>query len=50
MRRRLYRLSLERESGDFPLTLSRYADGTVTSKVLAIGGPQGSWLEWRAET
>lgn len=43
------RKPVERTNGDFPLTLSRYADGAVTSKVLAIGGPQGSWLEWRAE-
>jgi hypothetical protein len=47
VRRPLFRLSLERANGDFPLTLTRYADGAATSKVLAMAGPQGSWLEWR---
>jgi len=47
VRRPVWRLSLERANGDFPLTLARYADGTVATRVLAIGGPQGSWLEWR---
>lgn len=47
VRRPLFRLSLERERGEFPLTLTRYVDGAVTAKVLAMGGPQGGWLEWR---
>jgi hypothetical protein len=47
VRRPLFRLSLERANGDFPLTLTRYEGGTATAKVLAIGGPQGAWLEWR---
>ena len=37
----------QRTNGDFPLTLTHYGDGAVTPRVLAIVGPQGSWLEWR---
>ncbi len=47
LRRPLYRLSLEWTDGAYPLTLARYSGGAVISRVLALGGPQGSWLEWR---
>lgn len=30
----------------FPLTLSRYADGTMTSRELAHCNAHGAWLEW----
>jgi hypothetical protein len=46
VRRPLFRLSLEWTDGAYPLMLARYADGAVTSRVLAMGGAQGSWLEW----
>ncbi len=46
VRRPLWRLSLERTDGQYPLTLTRYADGAKTARVLALCGPQGSWLEW----
>ena len=49
LRRPLFRLSLEGVDDKFPLTLTRYADGAVTARVLAFGGPQGAWIEW-AET
>jgi hypothetical protein len=47
VRRPLFRLSLEWTDGAYPLALARYADGAVTSCVLAMGGAQGSWLEWQ---
>jgi hypothetical protein len=47
VRRPLFRLSLEWTDGAYPLALTRYKDGAVTARVLAMGGAQGSWLEWR---
>jgi hypothetical protein len=47
LRRPLWRLSLERTDNQYPLTLTYYADGAKTARVLAFCGPQGSWFEWR---
>ena len=47
LRRPVWRLSAEGTlSGENPLTLHRYHDGTRESRKLALCHPHGAWLEW----
>jgi hypothetical protein len=47
LRRTVWRLSAEGTlSGENPLTLHRYHDGTRDSHKLALCHPHGAWLEW----
>jgi hypothetical protein len=47
LRRPVWRLSAEGTlSGENPLTLHRYHDGTRESRQLALCHPHGAWLEW----
>jgi hypothetical protein len=47
LRRPIWRLSAEGTlSGENPLTLHRYHDGTRESHKLALCHPHGAWLEW----
>jgi hypothetical protein len=49
LRRPLWRLSLEGTyAGDNPLTLHSYRDGLHEQRVLALCGPHGTWIDWRA--
>ena len=45
--RPLYRVAIEWELNEHPVTVSRYENGSVTSVVLADCNPHGAWLEWR---
>jgi hypothetical protein len=48
LRRPVWRLSAEGTlSGENPLTLHRYHDGTRESRRLALCHPHGAWLEWQ---
>jgi hypothetical protein len=49
LRRPVWRLSMEWAAGDYPLTLTRYADGTTETRLLAFCDPQGGSMEWRDE-
>jgi hypothetical protein len=47
LRRPVWRLSAEGTlSGENPLTLHRYHDGTRDTRKLALCHPHGAWLEW----
>lgn len=49
LRRPIWRLSLEGTlSGDAPLLLYRYENGTKSKRLLAQCQPHGAWLEWLA--
>lgn len=49
LRRPVWRLGLEgTRSGDTPLSLTRYHDGTRERRALALCDPHGAWIEWQA--
>ena len=47
--RPIWRLSLEFSGGAYPLKLTRYHDGAITTRILALCDPQGGAMEWRDE-
>lgn len=48
LRRPVWRLSWEGTlSGEAPLLLYSYRDGTRSKRLLALCQPHGAWIEWR---
>ena len=46
LRRPLWELAFDFDGKDYPLSLTRYHDGTFDKQRMAHSHPHGTWLEW----